>query len=112
MSKAKEFQKHLKMIMKDKGVSQYKLAELMSVDAKTISDIFNRDSYPKLETIDEICRVLEIGKGDLFSYESSVDYEIELLPGDVDLIEIRHELSDQNKERLNGYADRLREERQ
>ena len=112
MSKVKAFQNHLRKIMKDKGVSQYKLAEMMGVDEKTISQLLNRDSYPKMETIDEICRVLEIGKGDLFSYESSVDYQIELLPGDVDLIEIRHELSDQNKARLNGYADRLKEEKQ
>ncbi len=112
MSKVKEFQNHLRKIMKDKRVSQYKLAEMMGVDEKTISQLLNRDSYPKMETIDEICRVLEIGKGDLFSYESSVDYQIELLPGDVDLIEIRHELSDQNKARLNGYADRLKEEKQ
>ena len=112
MPKVKEFQNHLRKIMKDKRVSQYKLAEMMGVDEKTISQLLNRDSYPKMETIDEICRVLEIGKGDLFSYESSVDYQIELLPGDVDLIEIRHELSDQNKARLNGYADRLKEEKQ
>ena len=112
MTKVEEFQNHLKEIMREKGVSQYKLAEMMGVDEKTISRIFNRKTYPRMETIDEICRVLEIGKGDLFSYESSVDYAVELLPGDVDLIEIRHELSDQNKARLNGYADRLKEEKQ
>jgi transcriptional regulator with XRE-family HTH domain len=109
MSKVGDFLDHLEDVMKAKGVSKYKLAKLLGVDKNTIKDIFNRDSYPKLETVDEICDALGIGKGNLFSYDMPVDYGVTLVPGDADLLEIKHDLDQRQQEILLAYAEGLRD---
>ena len=109
MSKVGDFLDYLEAVMRAKGVTKYKLAKLLGVDKNTIKDIFNRNSYPKLETIDEICAILGIGKGNLFEYDKPVDYGVVLIPGDEDLLEIKHGLDQRQQEILLAYAEGLRD---
>ena len=107
MTTITDFQNRLEELLRERGYNHYKLSQLMGVDQKSVDRIFQRDSYPKIETLIEICEVLDITLGDFFSYDTTVDYGVRLTPGDIDLIHIRHKLGSPQRDRLKAYADGL-----
>lgn len=112
MTRAGRFLVNLQAILDERGISHYKLAAMLEKDEAVISRLFNRDSYPDMDTIDQICLALGIGLGDIFAYDRKVvDYEVIVTPDDIKLIEIRHQLDERSKGRLQGYADALLKEK-
>ena len=56
----KRFQQKVKQLMKSRGWKKYRLAEEMGVSASTVQYVFERDSFPKFETIEKMCSAFDM----------------------------------------------------
>lgn len=61
----------IKNLMKQKGVTEYKLSKLSGLSQSTISNIFNRNTEPTIPTLEAICNGLGISMAQFFFDESS-----------------------------------------
>ena len=59
----------LRELRKRKGINQEKLAELISVESATISNIENGKNYPSMQNLENIIKVLETSFLEVFDYE-------------------------------------------
>lgn len=55
-----EFNKKLKKLREEKGLSQAELAKMASVSQTAISDIETGNKMPKLDTAMKICKALNV----------------------------------------------------
>lgn len=55
-----------------KGISLYKLAQLVGVKQQTVYSWRDLRTQPNYQHMDDLCRVLECGMGELFSSEKEV----------------------------------------
>ncbi|WP_022769943.1 helix-turn-helix domain-containing protein [Butyrivibrio sp. NC2007] len=62
----KRFQQKVKQLMKNRGWKRYRLAEEMGVSASTVQYVFERDSFPKFETIEKICAAFDMTVPEFF----------------------------------------------
>lgn len=62
----KRFQQKVKQLMKSRGWKKYKLADEMGVSASTVQYIFERDSFPKFETIEKVCAAFDMTVPEFF----------------------------------------------
>ena len=62
----KRFQEKVKQLMKSRGWKKYRLAEEMGVSASTVQYVFERDSFPKFETIEKICAAFNMTVPEFF----------------------------------------------
>ncbi len=60
----------IKQIMKNKNISEYRLAKLSGLSQSTISNIFVRNTAPTLPTIEAICNGLGITMSQFFAEDS------------------------------------------
>jgi len=65
----------LKVLRKQKGLTQEQLAEQVGVDARHISRVETGAHYPSLETLETIADVLARPIGDLFVFPKDGDSE-------------------------------------
>jgi transcriptional regulator with XRE-family HTH domain len=68
-----EIGKKLKELRKKKGLSQEELAESASVNLRTIQRIENNESEPRGNTLNQICKVLNINAEDILDYGKQTD---------------------------------------
>lgn len=61
----------IKELLKEKNISEYKLAKLSGLSQSTISNIFVRNTAPTLPTIEAICKGFGITMAQFFSEDSS-----------------------------------------
>ena len=61
-------QQALKPVGKQRGLSQERLAELIDVEPRHLSRIEVGKSYPTIDRLERIARVLETSMGDFFDY--------------------------------------------
>ena len=61
--------KRLRELRKRKGINQEKLAELISVEPATISNIENGKNYPSMMNLEAILNVLGFNFVDVFDFE-------------------------------------------
>lgn len=74
MSGTKELlAKRLKQLRKSRGLTQEKLAELIGRDTKHISKLEIAGSYPSIETLERIARVLDVELKDIFNFDGLKD---------------------------------------
>ena len=69
MDKKKLLGARLRELRKRKGINQERLAELISVEPATISNIENVKNYPSMVNLENILKVLESSFLDVFDYE-------------------------------------------
>lgn len=69
MDKKKLLGNRLRELRKRKGIKQEKLAELISVEPATISNIENGKNYPSMINLENILSVLECNFSDAFDFE-------------------------------------------
>jgi len=69
MDKKKLLGARLRELRKRKGINQERLAELISVEPATISNIENGKNYPSMVNLENILKVLESSFLDVFDYE-------------------------------------------
>ena len=63
----------IKELRKKKGLSQEELAELASVNLRTIQRIESNESEPRGNTLNLICKVLDINAEDILDYGKEAD---------------------------------------
>lgn len=61
--------RRLRELRKSKGYNQEKLAELISVESATISNIENGKNYPSMTTHENILNVLNCNFTEIFDFE-------------------------------------------
>jgi len=63
----------LKELRKSRGLTQEKLAELIDRDTKHISKLEIAGSYPSIETLERIAKVLNVELKDIFNFDGLQD---------------------------------------
>ena len=69
MDTKKLLDKRIKELIKQKHLSQEKLAELIGVEPTTLSNIVTGRNYPLISTLEKIIQVLDIKFSDVFNFE-------------------------------------------
>lgn len=64
-----DIQERIKLLMKEKGWSEYKLAKEANLPQSTISHLFKRNNAPTYPTIEAICRAFGITMAQFFADE-------------------------------------------
>ena len=105
------FQARLRKFMDDAGYNNYELAKALGTRQQKIDRIFQRKSFPEVETLIPISKLLGIRVRDLLDYdtEAAVDYDIQITPDEVALLKIRQNLERSKRLRLLSYAEGLRD---
>lgn len=66
----------IKAKMVTKNLQQKDLAGMLKLNQRTISSYCNNISYPDLDTLAQICRLLEIDLNDLLQLESKGNFDL------------------------------------
>ena len=61
--------KRIKELIKRKGYSQEKLAEMIDIEPTALSNIVTGRNYPLLGTLDKLVNVLGVSYNDIFDFE-------------------------------------------
>ena len=95
----------LKIYMKAKGLTIYKLTEMSDLSENTIYNWYNKGSEPTLKALYSICKILEISMAELFTEN---DNEILSLK-EKSIISNYRELSESRKELVVKLLSELNE---
>ena len=95
-----EIHKRLRQLMKEKGFSSYRLAENSGLTQSSVYNMFERGTMPKIETLDMMCRGLDISLSDFFIYASRPGPGGYLSESDEKLLEVNRSLSEGSRDRL------------
>jgi hypothetical protein len=111
LEQVRAFQKRLRDMLDDAGYNDYRLSKALGKPQTNVARLFDKDSFPEVETLIPIAKLLGVRVMDLFAYdtENCVDYGIQIIPGDIKICEIRHELEYEQRRRLLAYAEGLRD---
>lgn len=66
----------LRQLMKQRGLSEYKLAQLSGIPPSTINSLFQKGNSPTIPTLEGLCKGLNISLSDFF-YEPNSQDEVE-----------------------------------
>lgn len=61
--------KRIKELIKRKGISQEKLAEMIDVEPTTLSNIVTGRNYPLFITLEKIIKILDVSFIDVFKFD-------------------------------------------
>ena len=75
MDNKKLLGRRIKELIKSKGLSQEKLAELIGVEPTALSNIVTGRNYPLFSTLEKIIEVLEVDFEDVFKFKQHNDNE-------------------------------------
>lgn len=67
--------KRLKEIRKTRRLTQEQVAEYISIDTSSISNIENGKYYPTAENLDKILKILNVTPSEIFTFESLAPQE-------------------------------------
>lgn len=73
MDKKKLLERRIKELIKQKDISQEKLAELVRIEPTALSNIVTGRNYPLMSTLEKILQVLEVDFSDVFRFEHHND---------------------------------------
>lgn len=65
--------RRIKELIKQKDISQEKLAELIGVEPTTLSNIVTGRNYPLMSTLEKILQVLDVEFSEVFKFEHHND---------------------------------------
>ena len=91
-------------LAKERGISAYELARRSELAQSSLYNMFERGTMPKIETLERICKGLEIDMSDFFISWSKPRECGYVSEADVNLLEINHSLSEVNQKHLLTYA--------
>ena len=69
MDTKKVLGKRLKELIKKKGISQEKLAEIIGIEPTALSNIVTGRNYPLFSTLDRLITVLDVKYSEFFDFE-------------------------------------------
>ena len=99
-----EVHKRIKDLAEERGLSPYELARRSGMAQSSLYNMFERGTMPKIDTLEKICNGMEITLSDFFVFVSRPRAGGYLTDGDAKLVEVNHDLSERNQERLLAYA--------
>lgn len=67
------FGKRLKELRKEKNYTQEQFAELINIDTRNLVKIENAQTFPRVQTLEKILEVLDVGVSDIFTVEHLQD---------------------------------------
>lgn len=114
------FVNNLKYYMKEKGVTQKEIAEILGMSQGAISDWMNWRSYPRMDKLQKLAEFFEVEKSDLvedksvkskyFLYKkvNALEKKLRESPEAVELFIAIEELSSEDREMVKAFIDRLR----
>ena len=70
------YSKRIKELRKAKNLTQEQFAELIGIDPRNIIKIENGQTFPRVQTLDKIIKVLDITPEELFKNEHLMDINI------------------------------------
>lgn len=73
MDKKKLLGRRIKELIKQRGISQEKLAELVGIEPTALSNIVTGRNYPLMSTLEKILLVLGVDFSDVFNFEHRND---------------------------------------
>lgn len=88
--------KHLRELQDKYGLTDYKIAKAAGLSTGTVSNIFKRNTYPRIDTLENICKAFDLTLSEFFAEGELV----ELTPELKDLFENWAKLSDKKKEAI------------
>ena len=100
-----DIHKRLKQLLKERHMTKYRLALNMGVKPPTFYNMFRRKTMPKIDTIENICKALDITVSDFFLFtgdQKNVGY---VADDEIILLEKYRTLTSAQKDRLIAYAD-------
>ena len=65
--------KRIKELIKKKGISQEKLAEMVGIEPTALSNIVTGRNYPLFTTLEKIISILDVSFSDVFKFEHHND---------------------------------------
>lgn len=73
MDKKKLLGRRIKELIKQRGISQEKIAELVGIEPTALSNIVTGRNYPLMTTLEKILQVLDANFSDAFNFEHQND---------------------------------------
>lgn len=73
MDKKKLLGRRIKELIKQKDISQEKIAELVGIEPTALSNIVTGRNYPLMSTLEKILQVLGVDFSDVFNFEHQND---------------------------------------
>ncbi len=73
MDKKKLLGRRIKELIKQRGISQEKIAELVGIEPTALSNIVTGRNYPLMTTLEKILQVLDANFSDVFNFEHQND---------------------------------------
>ena len=68
-----DIRERINQLLKEKGISRYKLAKESGVPEETLTNIFTRGSVPTIATLELICKGLNITLSQFFAENNMVE---------------------------------------
>ncbi|MBR4345155.1 MAG: helix-turn-helix transcriptional regulator [Lachnospiraceae bacterium] len=92
-------------LMNEKNMSSYQLAKLMGANPSGIYNMFSRGTMPTIDTLDSMCKALELTLSEFFVFAESSRNIGYVSNDELGLLEIYRPMSAFGKERLKAYAE-------
>ena len=99
----------IKDLAVERGLSSYELAKRAGLAESSLYNMLNRKTMPKIETLDKICKGLEVSMSDFFVFKSEPRADSYLPESDVELLEVNRNLTEKNQKHLLVYAQGMME---
>ena len=96
----------IKLLMRSRGWSEYRLAKESGLSQSTIANIFRRNTLPSIPTLEIICKAFNITLSQFFSDE---DRNISLSPEQSDLLNNWGKLSEKKRKALLALIEEIAE---
>lgn len=93
------------------GLKQSDLAQKLGVSDKTVSSWENDRTQPKIEVIEQICRVLRIPKAEIIGKDYDVEDTYEMTKEELDMLKLFRQLDEIGRIRAISYLEGLTENR-
>ncbi len=102
--KAEDVHNRIRELSKERGLSSYELARRSGMALSSLYNMFERETMPKLGTLERICSGMDVTLSDFFAFLSKPRIGGYMSENDAILLEKNRELSEKNQEHLIAYA--------
>ncbi len=91
--------------------SIYRLAKESNIPYSSLNNIFIRNTYPTIPTLEKLCKGFNISLSDFFDFKRNPLRDTSLSEDEQNLLSAYRTLSIRDKELLNAYLDGLSKKR-
>ncbi len=96
--------KRINDLAEERGLTPYELAKRAGMAQSSLYNMFERGTMPKIETLDRLCKGMDIDMSDFFVIWSKPRAGGYMTEKDALLVEVNHDLTEWNQDHLLVYA--------